>query len=165
MRFGFDYSLNKSIDTDTGDHFSSLNKISDNIKELEDITQSLGDYDKTERQKYFFYRTGDLNIVAKYFGYNYDYGYDVEEEDDNIVESEVFAQSGVSYKRNAGIYYEKETSTFKDSKTDHDEYTVKVGTITAEGMEDELEQGNLRFSAFAEKNVVNESSLESNEGT
>jgi len=164
MRFGFDYSLNKSIDTDTGDHFNSLNKISDNIKELEDITQSLGDYDKTERQKYFFYRSGDLNIVAKYFGYNYDYGYDVEEEDDNILESEVFAQSGVSYKRNAGIYYEKEQSTFKDSKTDHDEYTVKVGTITAEGMEDELELGNLRFSAFAEKNVLNESSLESNEG-
>ena len=165
LRFGFDYSLNKSIDTDTGDYFSSLNKISDDVKELEDINQSLGDYDKTERQKYFLYRSGDLNVVAKYFGYNYDYGYDVEEEDENILKSEVFAQSGVSYKRYAGIYYEKEKSTFKDSKTDHDEYTVKVGTITAEGMEDELELGNFRFSAFADKNVVNESSLESNEGS
>jgi len=164
LRFGFDYSLNKSIDTDTGDYFSSLNKIRDNIKELEDITQSLGDYDKTERQKYFFYRSGDLNIVAKYFGYNYDYGYDVEEEDDNILKSDVFAQAGASYKRYAGIYYEKETSTFKDSKTDHDEYTVKAGTITAEGLEDELELGNFRFSAFGQKNVVNESSLKSNEG-
>ncbi|AEI15624.1 hypothetical protein Flexsi_1995 [Flexistipes sinusarabici DSM 4947] len=165
LRFGFDYSLNKSVDTDAGDHFDSLGKISNDIKELGGVTQSLGDYDETERQKYFLYRSGDLNVVAKYFGYNYDYGYDVEEEDENFLKSDVFAQAGTSYKRYAGIYYEKETSTFKDSKTDHDEYTVKAGTISAEGLEDELELGNLRFSAFGQKNVVDKSSLESNDGS